>query len=317
MDLTPSPLPDSPDQQEILFEFRAGKMTKTGTRVTPDPRKGLVRLVKGEDTLTHFQWWDRGLNSMEDDQIIFPQEATFKKVEQSSGRVYLLSFKHDDRKFFFWMQETRQENDADICNIVMHHLNRPLEDEEDEPEDSSQAVSETSEGAVPDKLEAPLDLNEGATASSDDIPHGSSSGVVQLADLQRILSGLGQTPGDIGIARDRGPGFSELLKPDIVVPLLENLQLEERLAPYLPEGVQSKQAIAELMQSPQFHQQLDSFTQVLRSGQMDLSQFGIDPSKYNFTVASFLEAIEEQAGADGSENEKEQRPNQDVMKEGR
>jgi 26S proteasome regulatory subunit N13 len=76
-----------------------------------------------------------------------------------------------------------------------------------------------------------------------------------------------------------GPGFSELLKPDIVVPLLENLQLEERLAPYLPEGVQSKQAIAELMQSPQFHQQLDSFTQVLRSGQMDLSQFGIDPSK--------------------------------------
>jgi hypothetical protein len=29
------------------------------------------------------------------------------------------------------------------------------------------------------------------------------------------------------------------------------------------QGVQSKQAIAELMQSPQFHQQLDSFTQVL------------------------------------------------------
>jgi hypothetical protein len=38
-------------------------------------------------------------------------------------------------------------------------------------------------------------LNEGATASSDDIPHGSSSGVVQLEDLQRILTGLGQTPG--------------------------------------------------------------------------------------------------------------------------
>jgi hypothetical protein len=32
-----------------------------------------------------------------------------------------------------------------------------------------------------------------------------------------------------------GPGFSELLKPDIVVPLLENLQLKEHLAPYLPE----------------------------------------------------------------------------------
>ena len=32
-----------------------------------------------------------------------------------------------------------------------------------------------------------------------------------------------------------GPGFSELLRPDIVRPLLENLQLEDRLAPYLPE----------------------------------------------------------------------------------
>jgi hypothetical protein len=34
----------------------------------------------------------------------------------------------------------------------------------------------------------------------------------------------------------------------------------------------------------------------------------------NFT--SFFEAIEEQAGADVSDIKKEQRPNQDVMKEG-
>lgn len=82
------------------------------------------------------------------------------------------------------------------------------------------------------------------------------------------------------------------------------------------QGVRTKQAIAELMQSPQFHQQLDAFTQVLatiisvfyrtaesellistwiscrqqclsnlisgcqviRSGQIDLSQFGMDTS---------------------------------------
>jgi hypothetical protein len=61
------------------------------------------------------------------DILIFPHEASFEKVrgmrmsyffflfravicfmmvqvQQSSGRVYLLSFKHDDRKHFFWMQ---------------------------------------------------------------------------------------------------------------------------------------------------------------------------------------------------------------------
>jgi hypothetical protein len=33
-----------------------------------------------------------------------------------------------------------------------------------------------------------------------------------------------------------GPPFSELLKPEIVVPLLENLQLKECLVTYLPEA---------------------------------------------------------------------------------
>jgi len=32
--------------QDVLLEIRAGKMIANGTRVTPDPRKGLIRLVK-------------------------------------------------------------------------------------------------------------------------------------------------------------------------------------------------------------------------------------------------------------------------------
>jgi len=51
-----------------------------------------------------------------------------------------------------------------------------------------------------------------------------------------------------------GPPFSELLKPEIVVPLLENLQHKECLVTYLPE--------------------------VLQSGQMEFLQFGITPSKF-------------------------------------
>ena len=49
----------------------------------------------------------------------------------------------------------------------------------------------------------------------------------------------------------------------------------------------------ESLQSPQFRQQVEAFSYVLRTGQIDLSQFGIDPSKYNFTVASFLEALDD------------------------
>jgi len=321
MGLTPpavSPVPVPPDQ-DILLEIRAGKMIASGTRVTPDPRKGLIRLVKAEDTLLHFQWWDRTTCTLEDDQIVFPEEATFEKVGQSSGRVYLLKFKHDDRKSFFWMQEADKGMDADICNVVMHLLNHPLEsDGEDELEDSPQPLSENSDAMAGDLFEATAtsrDLAGDSSPLASVIPGATSSGVVQLADLQRILTGLGQpSEANLAMARDTGPGFSELLRPDIVGPLLDDLQLEERLAPYLPEGVRTKQAIAELMQSPQFHQQLDAFTQVIRSGQIDLSQFGIDSSRYNYTVASFLEAIEDQA-ASGS-NEQEQRLDQDVMEEG-
>jgi hypothetical protein len=317
---TTSVVPVPPDQ-DVLLEIRAGRMDVNGTRITPDPRKGLIRLVKAEDTLLHFQWWDRTRCTLEDDQIVFPDEAVFEKVGQSSGRVYLLKFKHDDRRSFFWMQEADKGMDADICNVVMHLLNNPLEsDGEDELEDSPQPLSENSDAMAGDLLEATAtsrDLAEDPSPLASVIPGVANTGVVQLADLQRILSGLGQpSEANLAMTRDTGPGFSELLRPDIVRSLLDELQLEERLAPYLPEGVRTKQAIAELMQSPQFHQQLDAFTQVIRSGQIDLSQFGIDSSRYNYTVTSFLEAIEDQAASSSNEQEREQRRDQDVMEEG-
>ncbi|XP_073281603.1 26S proteasome regulatory subunit RPN13-like, partial [Primulina huaijiensis] len=75
-----------------LLEFRAGKMLMDGNRVIPDTRKGLTRIGRGGEGLVHFQWIDRSLNIVEDDQIVFPEEAVFKKVNQSSGRVFILKF---------------------------------------------------------------------------------------------------------------------------------------------------------------------------------------------------------------------------------
>jgi 26S proteasome regulatory subunit N13 len=38
------------------------------------------------------------------DLIVFPEESHFERVAQSSGRVFILRFRHDDRKLMFWMQ---------------------------------------------------------------------------------------------------------------------------------------------------------------------------------------------------------------------
>nr|ACJ84808.1 unknown [Medicago truncatula] len=130
--------------------------------------------------------------------------------------------------------------------------------------------------------------NFGVDATSD----VTSSGPVKLADLQRILSNIGPAADSI-LDPDEGFELGDILKPDLILPLMETLPLEQRLASYLPEGTWSPEDILELLQSPPFRQQVDSFTYVLRTGQIDLSQFGIDPSKYKFTVLSFLEALED------------------------
>ncbi|GJY36292.1 hypothetical protein Tco_0421670 [Tanacetum coccineum] len=97
----------------------------------------------------------------------------------------------------------------------------------------------------------------------------SSSGPVKLADLQRILSDI--RPSGMSIhckAANPNGGFrlGDILKPELILPLMETLSLEQ-VATHLPE--------------------------VLKTGQIDLTQFGIDPSKYKFTVLSFLEALED------------------------
>uniref|UniRef100_I1KPP9 Uncharacterized protein n=1 Tax=Glycine max TaxID=3847 RepID=I1KPP9_SOYBN len=275
---------------EVMLEFRAGKMFLEEKRVVPDTRKGLVRIARGEEGLVHFQWLDRTQNIVEDDQIIFPNEAIFEKVNQTSGRVYILKFNSDDRKFFFWMQESNADDDSQLCSSVNDYINRPLELLGEEEPDGSLPLQVSEDMAEDDISSRAANLgipNLGVEATSD----VTSSGPVKLEDLQRILSNIG--PADSIVDPDGGLGLGDILKPDLIMPLMDTLPLEQRLAPYLPEGEWSPEEILELLQSPPFRQQVDSFTYVLRTGQIDLSQFGIDPSKYKFTVLSFLEALED------------------------
>lgn len=287
-----------PQLQEVMLEFRAGKMIMDGKRVVPDTRKGLVRVGRGEEGLVHLQWLDRSSNVVEDDQIVFPDEAVFEKVDQSSGRVYIMKFHTDDRKFFFWMQEPKAENDTQLCNSVNLYLNQPLELPEDEEHDASlpmQSSDDMVEDDVSSRAGNLVGPSTGVGGTSNATP-----GPVKLADLQRILSNIGSS--DEQVDPDAGLGLGDILKPELIMPLIQELPLDTQLASYLPEGEWTAEELLELLQSPPFRQQLDSFTYVLRTGQVDLTQFGIDPSKYKFTVPSFLEELEDSVSrTNGSE----------------
>ncbi|GJN32580.1 hypothetical protein PR202_gb21094 [Eleusine coracana subsp. coracana] len=270
---------------DIMCEFRAGKMSLEGTRVVPDTRKGLVRIGRGEEGLVHFQWLDRGQNVVEDDQIIFPDEAVFEKVTASSGRVYILKFRHDDRKFFFWMQEPNADEDPQICIQVNAYINRPLDGEADLAVPIEAEMSEdTADDDISSRAGNLVDQSMTADLAGEVT---SAAGPVRLEDLQRILSAI--QPSGAVADPDAGLGLGDILKPELVLPLLEKLPIEQ-LTSHLPEGRWTPGDILELLQSPPLRQQ------VLRTGQIDLAQFGVDPNK--FTVASFLEALEDSVAKD-------------------
>uniref|UniRef100_A0A803LZ28 Regulatory particle non-ATPase 13 n=1 Tax=Chenopodium quinoa TaxID=63459 RepID=A0A803LZ28_CHEQI len=250
----------SQEVQDVMLEFRAGKMLFEGKRVTPDSRKGRVRIAR---------------------------------VEQAAGRVYILKFNTDDRKFFFWMQEPKAEDDQQLCRSVNYHLNRPLEFLAEE--DSGASIPIQTEDMVEDDISSRAGNLIGSSMGGEVVSDVTSApGPVKMSDLQRILSNL-QPAGSVDDMEDPDGGFGlgDLLKPDLVLPLLETLPIEERLASYLPEGQQSRHDLLEVLQCAPFRQQVDAFTYVLKTGQIDLAQFGIDPSKYKFTVLSFLEALED------------------------
>merc|ERR1719226_396104 len=84
--------------------------------VTPDKRKGKVVLVSVEEEqgLIHFQWHDREKNEVSIDRIVI-NDAYFEKIEKcTTGRVYLLRFTSSDEKLFFWMQEPKEDGDAEL-----------------------------------------------------------------------------------------------------------------------------------------------------------------------------------------------------------
>lgn len=97
---------------------------------------------------------------------------------------------------------------------------------------------------------------------------------------------------DVGCGVHRGTKLVCYLVTTISSPyLFLCLQVVSRLAPYLPEEHRSPESLRDLARSPQFQQQLHTFSTALQTGQLDLAQFGLQAR--GFSVADFLAAIQE------------------------
>ncbi|KAK9507637.1 hypothetical protein O3M35_007450 [Rhynocoris fuscipes] len=114
------------EDYELVVEFRAGKMKMEGKMVYADPRKGLLSVYRNPGGIINFIWRNRLNFKVEDDLIVFPNEAEFKKVPQCpTGRVFLLKFIALKQKYFYWMQEPKDDDDEYIETLINYILTHP------------------------------------------------------------------------------------------------------------------------------------------------------------------------------------------------
>ncbi|EAU86248.1 hypothetical protein CC1G_03459 [Coprinopsis cinerea okayama7 len=272
---------------ETLLAFKAGRaFRREGTKfVDADATKGAIILSNGEDGLLHFIWKNRITNEVADDLILFPGDATFSKVTESNGRVWVLKFESSGSRHFFWMQDADSSRDQEFADNV----NRLLEDPESELSwnVNIQSTSGSQSTAAP------------AAGSSSGA--GSQYPPDQLATLAAILRGGGSGGNDAAAAaEDEAFALTDVLTPTNLAPLFNNHpELIPTLFPHLPSDLPvppSAEALQRVVNSTQFKAAAASLDRALRTGLLGgfVRQLGL-PEEAGLGLGPFLRAIQEQA----------------------
>lgn len=121
-------------RSKSLVEFKAGRMNFDGRMVTPDRRRGLIRIIEDATGMKIFQFCDAETKNPIDSETVyvFPGEAKFEKVKQTTDRVYLLEISGGVQRKFFWMQvseaaltvkEEDKEKDEERAKQVHNTIN--------------------------------------------------------------------------------------------------------------------------------------------------------------------------------------------------
>jgi hypothetical protein len=277
-----------------LLAFKAGRaFRRDGTNfVDPSPTKGAIMLQNADDGLLHFLWKDRSTNEIIEDLILFPSDATFVKVSQSSwGRTYVLKFSSSNQRHFFWMQDASSRKDDEF----VRNINRYLENPEYIP------VWDTR----PSQPEASTSTSQPSTSSQPPAgPFGTAATPEQLAQLRSIVDSMS---GNVASAEPE-LALTDILTPANLNPLFTAYpDLIPALFPHLPPDLPtplSPEVLQRIINSPQFRSAVRSFDQALRTGLLGNLVTGLGlPEEAGTGIEAFLNAVQEQAGRVEGENE--------------
>ncbi|KAJ3297073.1 adhesion regulating molecule 1 [Borealophlyctis nickersoniae] len=261
-----------------LVEIKAGKCTREGSMVKPEAKKGLLYLTQSEDSLMHLCWKDRKTNAVEDDLIIFPEEAELLRVTQSAGRVYVLKFKTSSQRLFFWVQEPKADKDEETIKKFNNLINNPP--------GSGGGDDELSTNEIMQLLQQ--SRGGGGPSSSPTTPGPPSAQLEQLQNILRNINVSGTTPSS------GQSDISSALTPETVGPLLNNPNISAALFPEIPvRSDRTPEEIRAIIQTPEFTQTAQRLVSGLNSGQLGPLQSAIGSNEDLAAVQAFLQALQD------------------------
>jgi 26S proteasome regulatory subunit N13 len=253
---------------QVLITFNAGygKFDNETKLVTPLPGKGKVTISReSEGDFPFFQWEAR--DGFEADPSIYPSEPLVlipgdaKWIHAKTcktGRVFALKFASSDQIQFYWMQ-TRVERGSELDTLtpldksIFEQITSLLrEEEEDEMEYEEEEKAPSNIATNPKEATSSTSLSAAASTAP---------------DLSNLLNSV-TTPTN---SRDSVPivNISDALPTSLLINHINSLP-EPQLQPLLdnlPDQVpKTKEELLRIIQSSQFSQGSDTFSNVLMQG---------------------------------------------------
>lgn len=233
-----------------LVEFKAGKMEWDGKMVTPDKRKGKLSLMQdGTEDMAHVVWTDREKNTKDGEWVIV-KDAYLERVGKcTTGRVYVLKYLSSKIRLFFWMQEPKEDADAELIKKFNDGIGAEIP--------KKAAVANSAAGVAG---------ATGSSSSSSTAAGGMSQDALQQ-QLLRMLQGAGNQMQNQQKFR---VSLNHVLKTDKLMSLAEDGEALSELRGHMPAEQKEDQDVVESLQSPQLKQNMSVLTQAIYSDQLPL-----------------------------------------------
>lgn len=271
-------------------------------------------------------WKTRPNGTIMERYTVLPGEQTFEKVDtgKKDDQVYLLQFKGQEKRRFFWMQEPNQDSCESTVKQLVDALKLPptagmgagrgqSRSGGDNSQDAQSAILQSllsqaaTSGSGNNNNSNNTSTNDESASSSNDSSSNDNTAPTVSADL--LQAALMAAMGNMQPREPDVPLNAILRGTDLEAFAKENAD-DEDLIRHLPEGLQTAEELVETTTSPQFAQAVGRLSGALQSDNYNavMANFGLDPSAGSEALArgqnvsAFLDSIQASEGKEEEED---------------